>query len=404
MGNTGPRGVMGKSLDQARFELSRRLSSLRPEIEEAVLTRLSAIADADDVFHVEHADGLRAAVRVGIAYGIAAVERGENDASPFPATLLARARIAGRIGVPVATVLHQAVAGHTLFNDYLMSASRQGDRIDAGSLQRLMREQASLFERLLARIIEEHKCEADSLLVSSEQRRADRIRRLLAGELVDVTDFAYDFRAFHLALIARGHGADDALREFTGAFDHRLLMVRQDELTVWAWLGGRRKADPTELSHRASSTWPRRLALAIGEPGEGIAGWRFTHRQAAAALPVIRGHPNSFVRYRDVAFRASLLQDDLLSASLRKLYLAPLEAERDGGEVLRKTLRAYFAARRNVSSAASALGVSRQTVTNRLNTVERRLARPIQSCAAEMEAALHLEEQQIHMSSAVSLQ
>ena len=33
-----------------------------------------------------------------------------------------------------------------------------------------------------------------------------------------------------------------------------------------------------------------------------------------------------------------MLQDELLATSLRKIYLTPLEAGRDGGEVARETL------------------------------------------------------------------
>jgi len=51
-----------------------------------------------------------------------------------------------------------------------------------------------------------------------------------------------------------------------------------------------------------------------------------------------------------------------------------------------------FRVERNVSSTAAALGVSRQTVSNRLRTIEERLARPLSDCAAEVDAALRLEE------------
>jgi DNA-binding PucR family transcriptional regulator len=59
---------------------------------------------------------------------------------------------------------------------------------------------------------------------------------------------------------------------------------------------------------------------------------------------------------------------------------------------LRHTLRAYFAAERNVSSAAAALGVTRQTVTNRLRVIEETLDRPLGVWATEIEAALRMEE------------
>jgi DNA-binding PucR family transcriptional regulator len=73
-------------------------------------------------------------------------------------------------------------------------------------------------------------------------------------------------------------------------------------------------------------------------------------------------------------------------------HLAPLAAERDGGEALRNTLRAYFAAARNVSSTAAALGVSRKTINNRIHTIESHVGRPISTCAAELEIALCLDQ------------
>jgi DNA-binding PucR family transcriptional regulator len=68
-----------------------------------------------------------------------------------------------------------------------------------------------------------------------------------------------------------------------------------------------------------------------------------------------------------------------------------LEAERDGGEVAIETLCAYFAAERNVSSAAIGLGVQRHTVTNRLRAIEERIGRPLSTWAAEIETLLCLE-------------
>lgn len=82
----------------------------------------------------------------------------------------------------------------------------------------------------------------------------------------------------------------------------------------------------------------------------------------------------------------------MLATSLQNLYLEPLAEERDGGEVARETLRAYFAAQRNVSSAAAALGVNRHTVSNRLRAIEVRLGRSLTASGTEIEAALCLAE------------
>ena len=57
----------------------------------------------------------------------------------------------------------------------------------------------------------------------------------------------------------------------------------------------------------------------------------------------------------------------------------------------RTTLRAYFAAERNVSSTAVVLGVDRRTVTNRLRAIEELFGRPLKDVAAELETALRLD-------------
>ena len=58
----------------------------------------------------------------------------------------------------------------------------------------------------------------------------------------------------------------------------------------------------------------------------------------------------------------------------------------------RETLRAYFAAERNVSSTAAALGVDRRTVTNRIRAIEDLFGRPLKDFATELETALRLDD------------
>jgi DNA-binding PucR family transcriptional regulator len=69
-----------------------------------------------------------------------------------------------------------------------------------------------------------------------------------------------------------------------------------------------------------------------------------------------------------------------------------LEAERDGGEVLRETLRTHLGTGGNISSSAAALGVDRRTVTRRIRTIEEKLGHSLPDRAAEVEVALRLWE------------
>lgn len=377
----------------ARAAVQARLHARRSEIEQAVLTRVFAVADSScEEFDPEYAAGIRTAVSAAIDYGLEAVRLGELRSPAPPPALLAQARLAARHGVNLDTVLRRYFAGHVLVSDFLVEEAERDGSLSGPELQSLLRSQAALLERTVAAVSEEHAREAAGRLTSTEERRAERVERLLAGELVDATELPYDFEVHHVGVIAGGLGAAEMLRELAAGLDRRLLAICREGGTVWAWLGGRREFDPAELAGQALPAIPPEVSVAIGEPAHGLAGWRLTHQQARAALPIALRGSEPLVRYADVALLASILQDDLLATSLRELYLTPLITERNGGEVLRETMRAYFAAQGNVSSAAVALGVKRQTVTNRLRTIEGRLGRDLNTCAAEMEAALRLEE------------
>jgi hypothetical protein len=384
------------SFEQVKAELSARLRERSAEIEQAVLTRAFAVSESGEPadlakFDPAYLEGLRAAISVAVDFGIETIERGEERAAAPPPLLLAQARLAARHGIGLDTVLRRYSAGYALLSDFLVEeAERAGARADA--LRRLLRTQAVL-DRLLAAVSEEYAREAAIRPASSEARRAERIERLLAGEPLDASGLAYDFEACHVAVVASGPGAFEALRELAARVDANLLSIRRPGEGAWAWLGARRPPEPADLAERLARAWPDRCALALGEPGQGLGGWRLSHRQARAALAVAVHGPEPVVRYADVALLAAVLQDDLLATSLRQLYLEPLEGERDGGEVMRETLRAYFAADRNVSSAAAALGVNRRTITNRLRSIEAAIGRSLCGVATELEVALSLEDQ-----------
>ncbi len=383
------------SFEQARAELSARLRERRGEIEQAVLTRTFAVSDTNEPLDLDTLDptylqGLRTAIGAAVDYGLEVIERGEERAPSPPPALRAQARLAARYGVGLDTVLRRYSAGYMLLSDFMVAEAEQGG-IRGADLQRLRRTQAAL-DPLLAAVSEEYAREERERPGSTEQRRAERIERLLAGEPIDTSQIAYDFEGFHLGLLAQGPGVGNVLRDLAAALDCRLLTACRGGETLWAWLGFRKPPDSEAPRRYLSANWPPNGALAIGEPGEGISGWRLSHRQAKIALPIALRGAESCVRYADVALLATTLQDDLLATSLRKLYLEPLEAARDGGEVAIETLRAYFAAERNVSSAASALEVTRKTVNSRLRAIEACLNRRITSCGAELEVALGLED------------
>ena len=371
-------------------ELADRLRARRPEIEEALMARVRRVGDPPVAPDPEYPAGLSVAVASALDYCLDALVS-EPGAAPIPAAILQQSRVAARNGVGAESVLRQCSAGYNVFNTFVLEEAVSGGLHGKAAFGRLIQAEGRELERVLAAVSEEHAREIRDRRHAPDSQRLERIERLLAGELVDVSRFRYDFDSFHIGAISVGKHARAAVDVLSRGLGCELLLVRRGE-AVWAWLGAGHEVEPETIGELLAERWPPRLPLALGEPSEGLGGWRFTHRQARAAFAVALSGPEPVVRYADVALLASAIQDDLLTESLRQLYLAPLEHERDGGEVLRRTLRAYFDAGRNISAAATALGANRNTVANRLRSVEARIGRSVNACATELESAVRLSE------------
>lgn len=389
-----------ESQAQARSELVARLRARQPEIEQTILSRVYAVSDPAEVGDPAYIGGLREAVVAALAYAIQALENVVERLAPVPAPLLSQARRAARDGVPLDTVLRRYLAGHALLGDFIVQELEEvGDDLSDIGLQSVLRREAAVLDHLLSVVASEYHSESEAKSRSLHRRRADCVDMLLAGKLTDPAELGYDLELWHVGLIAVGKGAEAGIRALATALDRRLLLVHRGEETFWAWLGGSRRVSRDDLERLVAWEWPGQVRVASGEPAQGLVGWRFSHEQAGAALTIAMGGAATHVRYADVALLASMLKDEVLLRSLDDLYLAPLVAGSNGAGTLRRTLRAYFAAQRNVSSTASALGVSRKTVTTRLRTIEERLGRTLDSCAAELELALRFDRLATYSSS-----
>jgi hypothetical protein len=382
-----------RSLAEARSTLASGLRGRLPELEAALATRVYAISDPREVADPTYLHSLHGVLTAALEYAIAAIESSERRDPGIPAELLAEARLAARAGVALDVVLRRYIAGNALFGNFLIEEAERAE-VSSSALRRLLGRQSTLFDRLLEAVSEEHIREAKSWPSSSAERRRECVKSLLAGELVDHSELGYDLGAYHLALMAKGEGAPEAMRALAAKLDRRLLAVPREEEPIWAcWLGGRNALEAEQALQALGEISLDRVFVTIGEPGEGLSGWRLSHRQAKAALPIAeRRGGKPVLRYADVILEASILRDDLAAISLHQLYLEPLEKARDGGEVARETLRAYFAAERNVSSTAAALGVDRRTITNRIRAIEDLLGRPLKDIGAELETALQLND------------
>jgi PucR C-terminal helix-turn-helix domain/GGDEF-like domain len=389
--------LVAGEFDEACAALASRLRARFTEAETGLATLVEGVPgprDGVDPAYLEYLDSLVENRPAVLEYAVGVIELGEHRAPDVPAPVLRAARLAARSGVPLDAVLRRYSAGNAFCTDILVEEAEAAG-VSAPDLRRLLHRQATLFDRLLEVVSEEHAEEVASRPATTAERRHAYIEDLLAGRQPGgEVELGYDLHGHHVGLMAKGEGAPLAMRELAKQLDRRLLADLHDgDRAVWAcWLGGREPLRTEEVVRALAEMPSAPIVFSLGEPGEGIPDWRLTHRQAKAALPIAERREQPLLRYADVAVLASILRDDLGATSLRKLYLEPLEGMRDGGKAARETLRAYFATERNVSSTAAALGVDRRTVTNRIRAIEKLFGRPLGDFATDLETALRLAD------------
>jgi sugar diacid utilization regulator len=228
----------------------------------------------------------------------------------------------------------------------------------------------------------------------ADQWRRELVHRLLIEAHVSQDDLdllGYKLDAWHLGVIATGRTAARALEELRVRLGSELLLIVHGE-RMWAWFGGSRQIKPVDLKRVLSRGGHKEVPLAIGEAGLGVDGWRLTHYQAREAHRVAVYEPKRLTWYADSPLLAAALRDETLADSLKQKYLVPLRSQKDGGAVLRKTLRAYVDAACSATSAASAVGVGRHAIEGRVQVAEQLIGCAIRTCLAELDVALRMDE------------
>jgi hypothetical protein len=381
-------GGRGSSSDAVRAELAGRLRRRCHEIEKVVLARVRRLADLDDGDSVQIAD-LRQAVAAAVSYGIEGIEKGVGWPALTPPAAARHARRAAEEGISLDLVLRHYTAGNKVLEEFVVA---EGEGVSRQVLCQILSDQAPRVDRLLEFVASEYQDEYEQSHRSSSQTRTDQIVRLVqddgpAGSI----DLDYEFDAWHIGLIMRGSRADLAVRTCAERLGYRLLHAIHGSETVWAWLSSSRPPDAAKVEGCLAKSMPPQLSAAMGEPRRELDGWRLSHREAHMALQVMLQSGQRFVRAREVVLHFAVMRDDTIVRTLVDSYLGPLKGHRSA-QALLEALRAYLASGGNAAAAAASLGVARHTVHRRIRTVEEMLGRPLNSCLAELQIALRVDE------------
>src|ERR1017187_4450935 len=188
------------SLVEARAGVVERLRSRRDELEEAIFARFNEdLLSSSGAEDAEYVTGLRVTIAAAVGYGLQSIAEGGEWSGAIPVEVVAQARRAAGVGVSLDTVLRRYVVGHTLLEGFVMEEADHNDFSgQRGAVRDVLREQASLLDRLLAAITSEYGDELKRATRSPEARRAERVQALLAGSTVDTAVLDYDLDDWHL--------------------------------------------------------------------------------------------------------------------------------------------------------------------------------------------------------------
>ena len=253
---------------------------------------------------------------------------------------------------------------------------------------------------LLTAVAEERRL----VLRSGRARVRTMIEALISGQLPDERAASHTLglplNGWHLGCVLHAPAGatlsrsevDTAVGGIAGATGGRPLLRHETSTgQVWLWASSEHPLDPIPAG-ALSAQHP--IVVGIGEPRQGLTGFRRTHDEAIEALrvglmlvPRAQGY-----RYRDVGLAALLSQDLERARWFVDSELGDLAADTTDMRELRRTLRAYFGAQMRVAPAADALYIHRNSLRDRLRRIEQLLGYRIADRPAECQAALRLSE------------
>jgi hypothetical protein len=372
------------------LDLAARLRTREAEIEHLVLRRIQSLpdlaADGDPVYVA----GFRRAVEEALRYGLESIEEGGESFVPIPSETARQARRAAREGVRLDTVLRRYMAGNKALEEFVVAEARD---IPNRLLSQILSSQGPNVDRLMESVAAEYRDELDQVRRSAAQKEVDLVVKLLEDHSpVSSVDLDYDFDTWHLGMILVGRNGEKSAHAIAELHRSRSLLVAPNHEATWIWLSGVRPPVVPNLERSLMRSTAAGISVAVGEPRRNLEGWRQTHHEAQMALRVMLCRPQRVTKFRDVLLISAVMRDHSLARSLIETYLAPLDGRGRSGEALRATLRAYYGADQNVASAAVALGVARHTVERRLRSVEKKLGQTLNTCSAQLQVALEVEE------------
>lgn len=393
--SAAPPSLLGMRVDEAVATLADALLERIPrsvedglEVMRAEAPSYFAIADDDpafvDLYTRSYTDLLKA-IWSGLKTG---PDPGTMAPPPFA---VGEATWAAQLGISLESLLHTFRICHRLKLDEVMEEAEAripDSEVRSAAIRRAHRWLFTYFDWITPVATEAYQRERDAQFRGRERRKRQFVRRLLDGDAVDERELGYRIDQEHIGIVAWGAHAEQAMTALANAKVASVLVTTGSDNAAWGWIGGRAIQLPS--AEAIADLLPSHTCVALGAPGQGLDGFRATHRQALEAQRVARLLEARVTRFEEVEFVALTTQDLRMARDFVHRQLGPLATDDDRSALLRETLRAYFDAGQNAAAAGGRLNVNDRTVAYRIRKIEDRLGEPILGRQDELSLALRL--------------
>ncbi len=330
--------------------------------------------------------------------------------SPPTAAIEYALRLAQR-GIPESSLLR---AYHMGQNDLLEACFRVVELVDIpdhlrfDTVHRISAVVYRYVDWIVLHLLATYEQERRTWLDGQSTMHSAVIHRVVAGDDVDEDTFrgetGYRLDQYHVAAVLRVEdgfaeptesGLTRALAAAVGAVGPPLLTA-VDRSTTWAWFPlGPRQVGPVDVAAVEKALPPAPCRVALGVPGQGVAGFRRSHDQAAKVHSLQT--PTSELRRRVVSFADDAvavvvrLADDLEGTRVWVAEtLGPLARRSENERRLRETLLTYLRTGGSYAQSAVQLNLHGNTVKYRVKKAMEVRGRPIGDDRLTVEMALQV--------------
>lgn len=290
-----------------------------------------------------------------------------------------------RRGVQISMIFRTLRIGQAVIVGHFVQAIA-GAKIpeESAEIQRvvniLLREQHAHVTAVEAEFTDEY----ENGLAASAATRIVTINKIVAGSIAEheaSDELGYPLHLRHVGVVAWSRGepgsaTDSAVRQavlrlLSSAGAHHTLLVPVGASAVWAWGTVSPSFQPEQVP---LPVIPHDVDVAVGEAGDGIAGFRSSHVEARAVerLLLLAARPNAsgVTFHRDTALAILLAADvDAARVFLRRT-LGGLVEQNARTKEIRETVRCYLDESRSLARTAERLMIARNTVTYRVHRAE----------------------------------